>query len=68
MRLAEFHRLVADEFGADTGKFYLSSHIVSGGDQTPLEMIENGVDLREIWWALCRDFEVPKERWLGEDI
>ena len=32
------------------------------------EFLETETDVREIWWALCRDFDVPKERWLGPDL
>lgn len=67
MRLAEFHQLVADEFGDRTGAHYLRSHVLSELGDTPEQLIESGADLREVWWALCRDFDVPEDRWLGRD-
>lgn len=67
MRLAHFHQLVSDEFGVSLGKMYLSTHVLTDFGHTPEELIEHGVDVREIWWALCRDFDVPESRWLGED-
>ncbi|MDU0477899.1 DUF3046 domain-containing protein [Staphylococcus chromogenes] len=68
MRLAEFHRLVEGEFGKATGEYYLSSHVLSEAGSTPAELMQSGADLRDVWWMLCRDFDVPEERWLGEDI
>lgn len=68
MRLAEFHRLVTDEFGGATGNYYLHSHVLSDQGATPQQLIDEGADLRQVWWALCRDFDVPASRWLGEDI
>lgn len=67
MRLAQFNQLVSDEFGSALGQFHVDSHVLSGYGQTSAELIEQGVDVREVWWALCRDFEVPENRWLGED-
>lgn len=67
MRLAHFHQLVSDEFGPALGQLHLSSHVLSGYGATPAELIEQGVDPRTVWWALCQDFEVPESRWLGED-
>jgi hypothetical protein len=29
--------------------------------------VERGADLREVWWALCDDFDVPEDRRLGAD-
>lgn len=67
MRLAEFHRLVRAEFGDHVGSWMLASHVLSDFGATPQELMDRGEDLREIWWALCRDNDVPEERWLGPD-
>ncbi|QTH58632.1 DUF3046 domain-containing protein [Corynebacterium hindlerae] len=67
MRLAQFHQLVSDEFGPALGRMHIESHVLTGFGKTPAELIEQGVDVREIWWQLCRDFDVPESRWLGED-
>lgn len=68
MRLAEFSRLVESEFGAAHGKWLLSTHVLSGLGVTADEAIDRGDDVREIWWALCRDNDIPKDRWLGPDL
>lgn len=67
MRRTEFDRLVAEEFGDAFGAWIASSHTLAGLGATPAELIEGTHDLREIWWALCEDFDVPDERRLGKD-
>ena len=41
---------------------------ISEYGKTSNELLETETNVREIWWALCRDFDVPKERWLGPDL
>ena len=67
MRLAEFHRLIAGEFGDVYGRYLVDSHVLAGVGVTAAEAMERGDDLRRVWWALCDDFEVPEERRLGAD-
>lgn len=67
MRRTEFDRLVAGEFGDAFGVWIASSHTLVDFGATPAELIEGGYDLREVWWALCEDFDVPTERRLGKD-
>ncbi|MBV7295276.1 DUF3046 domain-containing protein [Corynebacterium sp. TAE3-ERU12] len=67
MRLAEFYRNVAAEFGDIHGTYLVQSHVLSDRGITAEEAIERGDDLREVWWGLCRDNDVPKQRWLGPD-
>ena len=45
----------------------LESHVLAEYGATPAELIERGVEPRDVWWALCRDHDVPEERWLGPD-
>ncbi|WP_342319909.1 DUF3046 domain-containing protein [Corynebacterium mayonis] len=67
MRLTEFHQLIEDEFGLAQGKWLVESHVVAQYGATPAEMIEKGIDPRQVWEALCDDFDVPAERRLGVD-
>ncbi|PRQ10544.1 DUF3046 domain-containing protein [Corynebacterium sp. 13CS0277] len=67
MRLQEFHDCVAHEFGAAHGAFIVSSHVLSTLGGTPAELLDRGVTPREVWWALCEDFQVPEDRRLGPD-
>lgn len=68
MRIAKFFDLVHYEFGESNGDWLVRTHVIGGLGATAKELMERGVDLREIWWGLCRDFDVPQERWLGEDL
>lgn len=64
MRLTEFHELIRDEFGQVRGDSMLVDHVLTGfGGRTAAEAIEVGEEPREVWRALCRDFDVPRVRW-----
>jgi hypothetical protein len=60
MRLTEFHELVTLRFGAAYGASVLTDHVLTGFDgRTGAQAIEEGVDPRDVWWALCADFDAP---------
>ena len=67
MRWTEYQQLVNDEFGDAEGKWISHSHVLSALGSTPDELIERGVDPREVWLGLCEDFSVPASRRLGVD-
>ena len=67
MRLAEFHRFVEYEFGAEQGPWLLHSHVLAKYDATGAELLERGVEPRDIWWELCKDHDVPMDRCHGPD-
>jgi hypothetical protein len=64
VRLTEFHERVALRFGITYGASVLSDHVLTGFDgRTGAQAIEDGVDPRDVWRALCADFDVPREQW-----
>lgn len=64
MRLTEFHVLVEEQFGEVRGASLLVDHVLSGfGGRTAAQAIEDGVDPRDVWRALCSDFDVPRDQW-----
>jgi len=64
VRLTEFHELVEGQFGAVRGASMLVDHVLAGlGGRTAAQAIEDGVDPRDVWRALCADFDVPRDRW-----
>ena len=67
MRLTEFHQLISDEFGRVQGNWIVHSHVPAGHDRTVEQLIDDGVELREVWRLLCEDFDVPEGRRLGVD-
>ncbi|AGB22869.1 Protein of unknown function (DUF3046) [Mycobacterium sp. JS623] len=64
MRLTEFQELVASQFGSVRGASLLVDHVLSGfGGRTAAQAIEDGVEPRDVWRALCADFDVPRDQW-----
>ncbi|CDQ43874.1 MULTISPECIES: DUF3046 domain-containing protein [Mycolicibacterium] len=64
MRLTEFNDRVTGLFGAAYGASVLVDHVLSAlGGRTAAEAIEAGVEPRDVWRALCADFDVPRDQW-----
>ncbi|WP_040810326.1 DUF3046 domain-containing protein [Nocardia concava] len=63
MRLTEFQELLHTEFGAARGDALLTDHVLPSMGRTGAQAIEAGVDPRDVWRALCAEFDVPKTRW-----
>ncbi|AGW41876.1 hypothetical protein O159_18530 [Leifsonia xyli subsp. cynodontis DSM 46306] len=66
MKLSEFQRAVADEFGSTYGEALLTDLVLGEvGGRTAGEAIAAGVAPRDVWMALCRETGVPPSRWHG---
>ena len=64
MRLTQFRELVEAQFGSVRGASLVVDHVLTGlGGRTAEQAIEAGVDPRDVWWALCADFDVPRDQW-----
>lgn len=64
VRLTEFHERVTLRFGAAYGASVLVDHVLTGfAGRTAAQAIEDGVEPRDVWRALCADFDVPREQW-----
>ena len=64
VRLTEFNELVEGQFGVARGASLLVDHVLTGfGGRTAAQAIEDGVEPRDVWRALCADFEVPRDLW-----
>jgi hypothetical protein len=62
--LTEFQELVEGQFGTMRATSMLVDHVLSGyGGRTAVQAIEDGIDPRDVWRALCADFDVPREQW-----
>ena len=67
--MTEFLVAVHREFGEMVGDSLMRDVVPSElGGQTAEEALDDGWDVREVWTALCRHQDVPKERWWGPDI
>ena len=64
VRLTEFHELVQAQFGSIRGASLLVDHVLTQlGGRTGAQAIEAGVEPRDVWRALCADFDVPRDQW-----
>lgn len=64
VRLTEFQELLHTEFGVARGDALLNDHTIPTlGGRTGAVAIDAGVDPRDVWRALCVDFDVPRSRW-----
>ena len=64
VRLTEFNERVVLRFGTTYGASVLVDHVLTGLDgRTAAQAIEDGVEPRDVWRALCVDFDVPREQW-----
>lgn len=63
MRLSEFNRAIADEFGEAYGAALVRDLVLPElGDRTAARALEDGVEPREVWLALCAAQGVPAHR------
>jgi hypothetical protein len=63
MKLSEFQRAVADEFGTAYGQVLVRDSVLADlGSRTAEEALEAGVPAGEVWWALCVAQDVPVAR------
>jgi hypothetical protein len=68
LRLSQFHELMADEFGKPQSEVLIRDlALFELGDKTASVLLAQGEDPRQIWLAICRAQQVPKERWTGLD-
>ncbi|BBZ75346.1 hypothetical protein MANY_06830 [Mycolicibacterium anyangense] len=64
MRLTEFNDLVEAQFGSVRAASMVVDHVLTTlGGRTAAQAIEDGVEPREVWRALCADFDVPRDQW-----
>lgn len=63
VRLTHFRQLMDDEFGAVRAGSIARDHVFSALDgRTVAEALEAGAEPRDVWRAVCAEFEVPADR------
>ena len=62
VRLTDFRDSVEAEFGVVRGDALVRDHVLPALGTTGAAAIEAGVEPREVWRALCEEFEVPAAR------
>ncbi|MEZ3159799.1 DUF3046 domain-containing protein [Microbacterium sp. BWT-B31] len=65
MRLSEFDRAMADQFGAGAGAVRTDLALAAMGGRTAAEALAAGVAARDVWLAVCDEMDVPAERRYG---
>lgn len=68
MRLSEFQRACAEEFGADYAGVLIRDHWLASLGGTAAEALDSGVPARDVWQALCADLDVPLARRHGRGL
>ncbi|NHU85162.1 DUF3046 domain-containing protein [Kocuria sp. JC486] len=68
MRLSRVHVVLEHEFGSGQGRL-LAQDVVLGelGHRTAQQALDDGEDPKTVWFALCKNQDVPRERWWGPD-
>lgn len=62
MRLSEFSRAVAAEFGARGDALVADLALAGLSYRTAAQALADGVDARQVWLALCDETDVPLAR------
>lgn len=66
MKVSEFRLAVDEEFGEALGRVLVNELVLDDvGGRTAERALEEGVPAGDIWVALCRANQVPRERWHG---
>ena len=66
--MSEFWTLVDEEFGVGQGRALVRDHVLGAfGHRTAGQALAAGDDIRDVWFALCDDLQVPVERRWGRD-
>lgn len=69
MRLSEFRRALAQEFGDSYGRVLTRDLVLTPlGGRTADEALAGGIPARDVWLALCAETDVPPHRWYGAGL
>ncbi|MBP1327547.1 hypothetical protein JOF28_002779 [Leucobacter exalbidus] len=68
MRISEFHRACAAEFGEDYAAVLLRDHWLRDLGGTAQECLDTGVEPRAVWAALCDELDVPMSHRHGRGL
>lgn len=68
MRHRAFRKTVAEEFGEAHSSVLLRDYWIAALASTPDEALARGVSPRDVWEALCLEFDVPDARRYGRGL
>jgi Protein of unknown function (DUF3046) len=68
MRDSEFWDLVNSQFGRTQGPTLVREHVLFAlGNRTAEQALADGVPVRDVWFAMCDDLDVPSTRRWGQE-
>jgi hypothetical protein len=66
VKVSEFRLAVDDEFGETQGRVLITELVIDElGGRTAQQAIDAGIATGDVWAALCRANDVPRDRWHG---
>ena len=69
MKLSEFKLALTTEFGGAYGRVIAHDLVLRElGGRTADEALAAGLQPRAVWLALCREADVPQDRWHGVGV
>lgn len=69
MRHSEFWRLMNNEFGSAYARSVGNDqHLSALGSLTPVQALDHGFAVKEVWSAVCDAMDVPPERRAGKNV
>ncbi len=61
MRLSEFWTRMRAQFGDTYASSVAKDHVLASlGERTVNQALEDGVDAKTVWRAVCQEFDVPQ--------
>lgn len=68
MKLSEFWRSMEEEFGRGYARVVAAQTVLdAAGNRTAEEALAAGMKPLDVWQAVCRQHDLPEDRWLGAD-
>jgi DUF3046 family protein len=62
VRLQEFWSRLSDHFGSMRAESVARDHVFAAlGGRTAVEAIEAGLPVRQVWHAICEEYDVPRK-------
>jgi len=68
VRLSEFQRAMAEEFGEVYSGVLLRDYWLAEFEGTARDALDRGVPARRVWDALCVEMQVPEQRRYGRGL
>ncbi|KUP98463.1 DUF3046 domain-containing protein [Thermobifida cellulosilytica] len=60
MRLSHFWQLMYEQFGEAYAESLARDHVIEElGSRTVRQALDDGVETKEVWRAVCRAFDLP---------